>query len=103
MWFTHQAEDAIRDIRDKQGAEVKNLYDLVRILKVAGRWFGRNEYVAEQVRERYPNEVSEFVLHGGKLTYPVAINEILNQRNHLQAHITVKVEQLRKLAQAMAR
>jgi hypothetical protein len=101
-YLSEQCNEAITQIRDKMGHNVRSLPQLSAFCKTAGRWFGRNEYVVERVRGRFPVEVDQFVVYGDKFNVQIGNDQIENQANHLRELITVKVERLRTLSKALS-
>ena len=101
-YFSQQCNEAITEIRDKVGRNVTSLPQLSAFCKTAGRWFGRNEYVAAKVRERFPVEVDEFLVYGDKFNVQIGNDQIENQANHLRELITAKVGRLRTLSKALS-
>ena len=97
-----QAQAGI-DIRDKQVAAAKNLGGFIRAQRDYGAWYGRNRYIAEQLRDRFPDEAERFIRHGkSDLQFQVvASDEMQTALNHLGALIGVRVEALRALAKTL--
>ena len=82
-------------------AQYRRWLILCSFCKSAGRWFGRNEYLAKTVRERFPNEVDEFLVFGDKFQIPVSNEPIRLLANHLQGLIEAKASRLRILSKAL--
>ena len=101
VYFNQQVNEAITEIRDKVGKAVSTPEDLAKFCKLAGRWFGRNEDRARTVEERFPTEVSAFLVHGEYIKVLGSADPIRLQANHLQSHVTAKVRRLRDLAKAL--
>lgn len=104
VYFSAQANEAITELRDKQGNSVQTINDAFNYLKAAGRWFGRNEYLASTVHDVCPNEVDEFLVHAQKLAVSVTVPVMKPEHyiaNHTKAHIEAKVMKLRALSKAL--
>jgi hypothetical protein len=101
--FTQQRIYLITELRDKQGCTAANDYgSFTNWQRAVGKWFGRNEYLAEQLRTRFPNEVGRFLVYGdADLQYAQGATAMETVVNHTKAVITAKADRFSLLTAAL--
>lgn len=101
--FNKEGNEAIVNLRDKQGNAVHDLPTFRDFVITAGRWSGRIEYLVGKFENAFPNEVHRFLVIGSDpgLSFVPSPDPVIQMTRHLQAIITVRVNRLRELTAAM--
>jgi hypothetical protein len=95
----------IRDLRDSGSATAPNTYsDFTNWQRSVGRWFGRNEYLASQLADRFPTEVNRFLVYGDSdLEFDEGPTQMDTSVNHTKALITAKAGRFSELIASLQR